>query len=117
MTQRALGNSTAQQSRGSEPPASRTGPPWVQAVHRGCSRRKIKVPNCTHVSQGGRLSDMKIPFRVTDAVISRGLTPPASLGWDHPWPAGTSVHRSGLPSKETTVFRGVTKQISGWKRS
>lgn len=25
---------------------------------------------------------MKIPFRVTDAVISRGLTPPASLGWD-----------------------------------
>lgn len=60
---------------------------------------------------------MKIPFRVTDAVISRGLTPPASLGWDHPWPAGTSVHRSGLPSKETTVFRGVTKQISGWKRS
>lgn len=59
-----------------------------------------------HVSQGGRLSDVKIPFRVTDAVISRGLTPPASLGWDHPWPAGTSVHRSGLPSKETTVFGG-----------
>ena len=124
MTQRALVNSPAQQDGGTQPPARRTGPPWVQAAHRGYSRRKIKVPTSTHISLPmRRLSDLKIPFRVTDMVPSRGLSPPPALRWG--W--GTAIlgpplarsyraHSSWLPNQETEVFRKIAKHTSGWKR-